>query len=137
MTTLFRTGQVCLFILGVYPGRNATPLEQVQRSHRFKRRLCGSVSQTWRVTVFLVQRFWVQWFSFPPPCRFDKPARCGGKRLEGETFRSLESFHLTPPVSSLLTAKYAPPTPRLRRTEKDAKRVSSESIFTKVTMDRQ
>jgi hypothetical protein len=40
-------------------------------------------------------------------------------------FRSSERFHLTPPVSSLFTAKHAPPTPRLRRTEKDAKRFAA------------
>jgi hypothetical protein len=40
-------------------------------------------------------------------------------------FRSSERFHLTPPVSSLFNAKHTPPTPRLRRTEKDAKRFAA------------
>jgi hypothetical protein len=84
-----------------------TLLEHAQRSHTFKRRI-----------VFLVQLLSVQGFSFQPPCRFGKPARCCWKRstLLGSDVQA---------VSFSLTAKHAPPTPRLRRTEKDAKRVSS------------
>jgi hypothetical protein len=41
-------------------------------------------------------------------------------------FRGSGGFHLGPAVTLLLTAKRAPPTPRLRRIEKDAKRVGSE-----------
>jgi hypothetical protein len=39
--------------------------------------------------VFIVQEYSVQRFSDQPACRFAKPARCCGKRLEVETFRGL------------------------------------------------